>query len=103
MTFFKNFLLRNYHINTFGIINYFMTQSVFIKKSFFEKNKGWDYKNRYCNDYECWLKLAKQSKPYILKKILSSTTISKLTETGKFNFQRYLKINQVQTKEISIK
>lgn len=103
MTFFKNFLLRNYHINTFRIINYFMTQSVFIKKSFFEKNKGWDYKNRYCNDYECWLKLAKQSKPYILKKILSSTTISKLTETGKFNFQRYLKINQVQTKEISIK
>jgi len=103
MTILKNFLLRNYHINTFKIINYFMTQSVFLKKSFFENYKGWDYKNVYCNDYECWLKLAKQSKPFILKKTLSSTTTSSLTETGKFNFQRYFKINEIQTKEIQIK
>jgi len=89
-TFIKKILLNFYSIHLLSLINFIMTPSVFIKRSFLLKTKGFKVDLKYACDYDLWLKLSKLSHPVIIKNFLSKNSFHKNTRTGSFSFARYL-------------
>lgn len=85
----KYSLLKKFSFNLLSIANFVMTPSVIIKKNFLENIGGFDTKYNHANDYYCWLKAAKKSKPTIIEKNLSNVSFSAGTVSGSFDIYRY--------------
>ena len=85
----KYTLLKKFSFNLLSIANFIMTPSVIIKKDFIQNLGGFDKNFTHANDYYCWLKAAKQSKPIIIKKNLSNVSFSAATVSGSFDLYRY--------------
>ena len=85
----KFYLLKKFSFNLLSIVNFIMTPSVIVKKDFLERIGGFDTNYEYANDYYCWLKAAKISKPIIINANLSNVTFSSSTASGSFYLKRY--------------
>lgn len=85
----KYYLLKKFSFNFLSIANFVMTPSVIIKKDFLKSIGGFDTNYKHANDYYCWLKAAKKSKPIIITKNLSNVSFSTSTASGSFDLSRY--------------
>ena len=88
----KNFMLKNYNKNMLYLVDYIMTPSSFCKKKYLKKVGYFKNIHWYGNDYVCWIRLSKITKPIIINKTLSFATYSKTTYSGSFDYKRYLNL-----------
>ena len=102
ITNFKIKKINNFSYQSLALDNYVPMQSVFWKKKFMPEKIGYFNNDAFIEsmDYETWLRMAKVSKPYILKKRLSSFRVHKNSITSKVNLRQMNEMTKISIKHL---
>ena len=100
ITNFKTKKINNFSYQSLVLDNYVPMQSVFWKKKFMPEKIGYFNNDEFIEsmDYEAWLRMAKVSRPYILKKRLSAFRVHKNSITSKVNLKQMNEMTEISIK-----
>lgn len=100
ITNFKTKKINNFSYESLTLDNYVPMQSVFWRKIFMPDKIGYFNNEEFIEsmDYDTWLRMAKVSKPHILKKKLSSFRVHKGSITSKVNLKQMNEMTKISIK-----